>query len=87
VTTVDPTTPDTAAGSAPWQDTTCTVEDRVEELLVWMTLKEKLAQLRSSRWVGDDLLRRTGPLREVGHDRRLDTPVELGASAGSADAE
>jgi hypothetical protein len=139
VTTVDPTTLDTAAGPAPWQDTTRAVQDRVEELLARMTLEEKLAQL-GSRWVGNDLpdagthegpagdrdaalnvapmqdafaarrivepgdldvlvgtsavdlpchgrVRLTGPLREMGHDRRLVTPVELRPSAGSADAE
>jgi beta-glucosidase-like glycosyl hydrolase len=38
----------------PWQDTTLSIAERVEQLLAQMTLEEKIAQL-GSRWIGNDM--------------------------------
>jgi len=50
--TVSPPLPDTAA--SPWRDPRLSVSERVERLLMEMTLEEKVAQL-GSRWVGNDM--------------------------------
>ncbi|WP_336207273.1 glycoside hydrolase family 3 N-terminal domain-containing protein [Nonomuraea sp. LPB2021202275-12-8] len=47
-------TPPAGRALRPWQDPALPVADRVEALLVEMTLEEKVAQL-GSRWVGNDM--------------------------------
>jgi beta-glucosidase-like glycosyl hydrolase len=55
VTTSQTSTRTTDQATAPWRDTTRSVQERVDSLLSAMSLEEKVAEL-GSRWVGNDMV-------------------------------
>lgn len=67
-------TPAAAAGTAPWHDRALRPEQRVEALVVAMSLPEKIAQLYGV-WVGAD----TGGGDVAPHQHDLDDAVDLDA--------